>query len=55
MIFILAGLVIGVAIDLAQTPIEDKIIPLVITMASGTMVFNFCKSYLLDYVDLSKI
>ena len=55
MIFIVGGLVIGVAADLAQTPSQDKILPLIGTLASGVMVFNFCKAYLLDYVDLSKI
>ena len=45
----------GLFTDKPAKPSQDKILPLVGTLASGVMVFNFCKAYLLDHVDLSKI
>ena len=54
-IFNLFGIVVTCILALDITDFLDDILPLIFTLGSILLLYIFCKVYLDDYVNLSKI
>ena len=51
----LSAMVVGTLVRLGLTATQDKMLPMLATLAAATSMFHFCKAYLDAYVNLSKI
>ena len=47
--------VLRVIFWLSKTEVDGALVPLIYSLVFGFLLYDFCKGYLEDYVDLSKI